>query len=50
MTNLSTIAGATIWSAVALTLMMVAFEPVALEKAPAQSAIYAAAPEAGALA
>lgn len=50
MTNLESIAGGMIWSAVALTLMLVAFEPVSLEQAPAATAVYAAAPEAGAAA
>ena len=50
MTNLHSIAGGMIWSAVALTLMLAAFEPVALEKGPVQAPIFAAAPQVSAAA
>ena len=50
MTNFQSIAGGMIWSAVALTLMLAAFEPVALNQAPGQQAVFAAAPQPGAAA
>jgi hypothetical protein len=41
MTNLSSIAGGMVWSAVACLLMLVALEPVELERAPAAAAVVA---------
>lgn len=47
MTNLQTIAGGMIWSAVALTLMAITFAPVDVGYAPIAAPAYAAAPAAG---
>jgi hypothetical protein len=42
MTNYQSIAGAALWMAIAAVLMLVAFEPVSIERAPAAAAVQVA--------
>lgn len=48
MTNLQSVAGGAVWIAIATLLMLVTFEPVSMEKAPAPAFVLADADAAAA--